>query len=62
MKSEEAIEVLKRELNSADIKIFPEVKCALDMAIEALEKQISQIPTIENGFVKCPNCGAKMEV
>ena len=27
-----------------------------DMAIEALEKQMPQTPTIENGFVKYPKC------
>lgn len=51
MTKEEAIKVLKRELNGADEKIFPEVKGALDMAIKALDQ--------EN---YCPNCGAKMEV
>lgn len=29
---------------------------ALSMAVKALEKQIPQKPTIENGFVKCPAC------
>ena len=29
---------------------------AMMMAIKALQKQIPQKPTIENGFVKCPAC------
>lgn len=32
------------------------VGIAFSMAVKALEKQMPQKPTIENGFVKCPAC------
>lgn len=33
-----------------------ETQMFCEMAIEALQKQIPQQPTIERGFVKCPAC------
>ena len=46
MKREEAIKILKRELEPVD-PIFPEVRQALDMAIEALS---------ESSIVSCGEC------
>jgi len=42
--------------DNSNYSITDKENAALNMAIEALQKQISKQPTIENGFVKCPAC------
>ena len=55
MKAEEAIEQLWN-IGLNNYRSAEKDKEALDMGIEALQKQIPKQPTIENGFVKCPAC------
>ena len=59
MTREEAIVIMQNEQPHCGKRITftEEERCeAYDMAIEAIQKQIPQQPTIENGFVKCPAC------
>lgn len=56
MTNEEAIEILQEERDWAQQLAY--VNSALEIAIEALEKQIPKKPIFDDGNnPKCPNCG-----
>lgn len=56
MTREEAIYLLVNATYSEEWQGNEDLQTAQHMAIEALQKQIPQQPTIERGFVKCPAC------
>jgi endogenous inhibitor of DNA gyrase (YacG/DUF329 family) len=56
MTREEAIFTIEHRDGIMDYGETEQLAEALEIAIKALQKQIPQQPTIENGFVKCPAC------
>lgn len=62
-----AQEALARIKEHRDIHFHNELNAiyiteALDMAIEALEKQIPEKVKIENGYFECPYCQTDIEI
>lgn len=62
MDIQRAIEIIKRKSSIPnDGESFDEIEKAYDMAIEALEKQISISREIRHGDYFCPKCGSNVE-
>ena len=62
MDRKEAIEILKRNKPTSDPRrCGTELCAAVDMAIEALEKQIPKKPELKGEYYICPVCGVYQE-
>lgn len=60
MDRKQAIEIFKSRLEISDYeKQIPEYYQAMRMAVEALKKQIPEIPAYEDDF--CTNCGQAID-